>query len=205
MTGAFATRFGGSFLAALMRQREGTAVTEFGLIAPVFMMLMIGLYDITHMAYARSVFNGAVERAAREASLETADTTAADQIVASSVRPVIPDVQIETERMSYFDFTDIGRPEQFTDENDNDICDEGEAYVDENGSGQWEADVGKAGNGGAADVVIYTVRATYTPLFKIPFMSETWNSRTMTASAVKKNQPFGDQAALATTAGTCTA
>ena len=82
---------------------------------------------------------------------------------------------------------------------------ESTAYVDENGSGQWEADVGKAGNGGAGDVVIYTVRATYTPLFKIPFMSETWNSRTMTASAVKKNQPFGDQAALATTAGTCTA
>lgn len=201
---ALATRLRKPLLPALARQQHGTAVMEFGLIAPVFMMLMIGMYDITHMIYARSVFNGAVEQAAREASLETGDTEVADQIVADFIRPIIPGVEIETERTSYFDFADIERPEQFTDENDNDICDEGEAYVDENGSGEWEADVGVAGNGGAGDVVMYTVTATYTPLFKIPFMPESWNSRTMTATAVKKNQPFGDQAELATTAGTCT-
>jgi hypothetical protein len=202
--GAFTDRFRKPLLPALARQQQGTAVMEFGLIAPVFMMLLIGMYDITHLVYARSVFNGAVERAAREASLETGDTNEADQIVADIIRPVIPDVVIETERMSYFDFADIERPEQFTDANDNDICDEGEAYVDENSSGQWEEDIGVAGNGGAGDVVMYTAKATFTPLFKIPFMPESWSSRTMTATAIKKNQPFGDQAELATTAGTCT-
>jgi hypothetical protein len=192
------------------RSDAGSAVTEFGLIAPVFFLLMMGIYDVTHMVYARSVFNGAVERAAREASLETGDTTAADELVEDTIRPVLPDVSLASERKSYFDFADIGRPEQFTDIGDEDgnglgdgICNFSEPYVDENSSGSWDADVGRSGNGGAGDVVIYTVTATYSPVFKIPFMPESWASREMTAVAVKKNQPFADQQAYSSNAGTC--
>jgi hypothetical protein len=177
---------------------------EFGLIAPVFIVLLMGIFDLAHTAYAHSVFAGAVERAARDSSLETADTTAADQYVENVVTPVLPGVQVTTERESYFDFADIGRPEQYDDENGNDTCDNGEAYVDENRSGSWEADVGAAGNGGAGDVVVYTATATYDPLFTIPFMPSSWNTRTMKATAVKKNQPFSNQQDAGTTAGTCT-
>lgn len=201
-------------LCRLGRQQQGTAVTEFGLIAPVFMVFMIGVYDITHMAYARSVFSGAVETAAREASLETGDTAEADAFVLDAIQPVVPGVVVETERESYFDFADIDRPEPWTDNLgkdedgewidyagfENGTCDYGESFVDKNRSGEWEADGGAEGNGGAGDVVIYTARATYTPLFKIPFAPDSWNERTMTARAVKKNQPFGDQVAGA---GTC--
>lgn len=193
-----------TLLLRLLRREQGTAVTEFGLIAPVFFLLLIGLYDITHMTYARSVFAGAVERAARESSLETGDIDEADQIVDDSIRPILPNVVLTSERSSYFDFADIGRPEQFDDENGNNVCDDDESFVDENRSGGWDADIGTAGNGGANDVVVYTVTATYEPLFRVPFMPASWNDRTMTATAVKKNQPFGDQPAYATTAGTCT-
>jgi hypothetical protein len=201
----------------LARQQRGSAVTEFGLIAPVFFMLMIGIYDVTHMVYARSVFDGAVERAARDASLETGDTAQADQLVEDTIRPVLPDVELTSERRSYFDFADVGRPEQWTDNLgvdgagdlidypglNNGICDEGEPYVDENGSGEWEADVARSGNGGAGDVVMYTVTATYSPVFRIPFMPSAWADRTLTATAIKKNQPFAEQTGYATTAGTC--
>jgi hypothetical protein len=204
-------------LRRLARQQGGSAVTEFGLIAPVFFMLLMGIYDITHMVYARSVFDGAVERAAREASLETADTEAADQMVEDSIRPVLPDVVLTTERKSYFDFADIERPEQWTDNKgkdssgvlidypglNNGICDYGEPYVDENRSGDWDADIGVSGNGGAGDVIMYTVTASYTPLFKVPFMPSAWNTRSMTATAIKKNQPFANQTSYATTAATC--
>lgn len=198
-------------LRSIARSEGGSAVTEFGLIAPVFFMLMMGIYDVTHMVYARSVFQGAVERAAREASLETGDTTAADELVEETIRPVLPDVVLASERKSYYDFADIGRPEQWTDVGDEDgnglgdgICNFDEPYVDENSSGAWEADVGASGNGGAGDVVMYTVTATYSPVFRIPFMPESWASREITAVAVKKNQPFSEQLALSTNAGTCT-
>lgn len=187
----------------LARAESGIAITEFGLIAPVFFLMLIGLYDITHMAYARSVFNGAVERAARAAALEGGDPAAVDEMVRRLINPVMPGVEVETTRSSYFDFADIGRPEQFTDGNGNDTCDNDEAYIDENGSGTWEEDIGEAGNGGASDVVVYTVTASYEPLFKVPFMSKAWNTRTITASTIKKNQPFGDQLGYAVIAGTC--
>jgi Flp pilus assembly pilin Flp len=204
-------------LRRLARQQSGSAVTEFGLIAPVFLMLLMGIYDLTHMVYARSVLDGAVERAARDASLETANTEAADQMVEDSIRPVLPDVVLTTERKSYYDFADIKRPEQWTDYKGKDAlgdliqyaglnngrCDYGEPYIDENRSGSWDPDIGVGGNGGAGDVVMYTVTATYFPLFKIPFMPEAWNTRSMTATAIKKNQPFANQTEYSSQAGTC--
>ncbi len=191
-------------LCRLPRAQRGIAATEFGLIAPVFFMLIIGLFDVGHQVYARSVFVGAVEVAARQAALETGDTELADQLVYDRIRPLLPDVELETSRKSYFDFADIDRPEDFTDTNGNNKCDNGEAYVDENGSTHWEDDIGSDGNGGAGDVVIYTVTANYTPLFKAPFMPQLWNERSFTATAVKKNQPYGNQVEYATTARTCT-
>ena len=190
-------------LRRLLRQERGIAVTEFGLIAPVFFLLLLGLYDITHTAYAKSVFSGAVERAARVAALETGDPDAADQMIEDLVRPVLPDVEITTERQSYFDFADIGRPELFTDSNTNGICDNNESFTDLNGNGERDEDIGLSGNGGASDVVMYTVTATYTPLFKVPFLPESWNTRTMTATAVKKNQPFSNQTTYTPTPLTC--
>ena len=190
-------------LRRLLRQERGIAVTEFGLIAPVFFLLLLGLYDITHTAYAKSVFSGAVERAARVAALETGDPDAADQMIEDLVRPVLPDVEITTERQSYFDFADIGRPELFTDSNSNGICDNNESFTDLNGNGERDEDIGLSGNGGASDVVMYTVTATYTPLFKVPFLPESWNTRTMTATAVKKNQPFSNQTTYTPTPLTC--
>jgi hypothetical protein len=158
-----------------------------------------------------------VERAARDASLETANTEAADQMVEDSIRPVLPDVVLTTERKSYYDFADIKRPEQWTDNKGKDAlgdliqyaglnngrCDYGEPYIDENRSGSWDPDIGVGGNGGAGDVVMYTVTATYFPLFKIPFMPEAWNTRSMTATAIKKNQPFATQTEYSSQAGTC--
>jgi hypothetical protein len=187
----------------LLQRQDGTAVMEFGLIAPVFFLLLMGICDLAHTAYARAVFAGAVERAARNSSLETADTSAADTAIENTIAPVLPGAVVRTQRKSYVDFTDIDKPEQFDDENGNDTCDNGEAYVDENRSGSWDADVGSAGNGGAGDVVAYTATVTYDPLFRIPFMPSAWTERTITATAVKKNQPFGNQQGRGTTAGTC--
>ena len=177
---------------------------EFGLIAPVFFTLLFGMYDITHMVYARSVLVGAVEQAARTSALESGDIDEADALVLASLNPVVPGVKLASKRESYFDFNDINRPEQFNDLNDNGTCDDGEQYIDENRSGDWNANIGVSGNGGANDVVIYTVTATYEPLFKIPFVPATWNQRSMTSSTVKKNQPFGNQTGYADTPGTCT-
>jgi hypothetical protein len=187
----------------LAAAEDGGAAVEFAIIAPVFLLLLLGIFDIGQMAYAKAVLNGAVEQAARNGTLETADTAAADAQVEQAVKPVIPNATFATSRKSYYDFADVGRAEKWTDKDGDGTCDNGEPYVDENGSGSWEADIGKSGNGGAGDVVLYTVTVTYRPIFTAKFMSNYGGTRTLTATGVRKNQPFSTQTTYGASAGIC--
>jgi len=187
----------------LRSDETGSAVMEFGLIITVFMTLMLGLFDLGQLAYTQSVLNGAVQEAARSSSLEINDTAVADARVLELTRISAPGATISTSRVSYFDFADIKRAEAWNDEDGDGLCNNDEGYTDENGNGQWDEDVGSDGNGGAGDVVIYTVTATYEPLFPNPFYPGGSDSRTVTSSTVKKNQPFSLQDGLGSDAGVC--
>lgn len=190
-------------LADLREARIGSTVIEFAIVAPVLILLLTGIFDVGYMVYAQAVLNGAIQQAARSSSLETADTSAADAYITSIMQRILPSAQVATTRKSYYDFTDIARPEAWNDSNNDGTCDNSEAYTDENGNGHWDADVGKSGNGGADDVVIYTVTVTYKPIFSNPFIAGTAATRTLTASTVKKNQPFSAQTAYGSSAGVC--
>jgi hypothetical protein len=155
--------------------------------------MVIGMFDVGQSAYAQAILNGAVEEAARTSSLETGDTSVADAKVLKMVGHVAPGATISSERKSYYDFNDIDRAEKWNDAVPNGACDFGETYIDENGNGQWDEDIGVAGNGGASDVVIYTVTLSYKPLFPIPFYDGANATRSLTAVSIKKNQPFADQ------------
>lgn len=189
--------------ARLTRCRAGVSATEFALLAPVFILMLVGSLDMTQMVYANAMLRGAVEQAARDSSLETGDTTAADEMVADTLRPILPGVLIISSRVSYYDFADIGRPEKWEDRDLDGTCNDGEPYTDENNSGAWEPDIGVVGNGGAGDVVIYTVEAQYEPAFRVPFADALTGGRTLTATSVRKNQPFARQTEYGVRAGTC--
>lgn len=184
--------------------REGVTAVEFALAAPVLLVLLMGMFDMGHMAYLNAVLNGAVEKVARNSALETANTTTSDQTISTIMAGVAPGSSVTTTRKSYYDFTDVARPEAWNDANGNGRCDNGESYTDENNSGSWEADIGKTGNGGSGDVVYLTATMTYRPLFKVPFTGNPNGTRTLKATAVTKNQPFGIQGQYSTAARTCT-
>lgn len=187
----------------LARDNRAAAATEFALIAPVFFLLLSEVFNLGQMVYGRVVLDGAVQQAARGSSLETANTSAADAMVASLVRGVLPGATVTGSRKSYYDFADIARAERWSDSNNNGRCDNGEAYVDENRNGIWDNDVGVSGNGGAGDVVIYSVSVTYDPLFRIPFAPSSWGRTTLQASTVRKNQPYARQNGYGSGSGTC--
>lgn len=187
----------------LARECRGAAATEFALIAPVFFLLLAEVFNLGQMVYGRVVLDGAVQQAARGASLETANTATADAMVASLVRGVLPGATVSGSRKGYFDFADISRAERWGDTNNNSRCDEGEAFIDENRNGAWDSDIGVSGNGGAGDVVIYTVSVTYDPMFRIPFAPSSWGRTTLQASTVRKNQPYARQNSYGSGSGTC--
>lgn len=192
-----------NFVAALRDDEGGTTVMEFGLMATVFVTLLLGLFDLGQLAYTQSVLNGAVQTAARSSSLESGNTTSADAEVASLVGLTAPNATVKTSRISYFDYDDIERAESWNDADGDGTCNDGEAYSDENGNDQWDEDIGADGNGGASDVVVYTVTVSYDPLFPNPFIPGGTEKRELTSSTVKKNQPFADQPGYGATAGTC--
>ena len=201
---AWLSRGIGRCLFALRRDEEGTTVLEFGLIATVFISLLLGLFDLGQIVYTQSILDGAVQTAARSSSLESGNTAEADQEVQDIVRLTAPEATIAASRVSYFDFDDIERAERWNDTDGNGVCDNGETYADENDNGQWDEDIGSDGNGGAGDVVVYTVTATYEPLFPNPFVPGGSDERKLTASTVKKNQPYADQPGYGSAALRCT-
>jgi Flp pilus assembly protein TadG len=180
-------------LPSLGRDERGVAAIEMALVAPVFIMMLIGIYDLAYTAYIHSVLQGAVEQVSRNGTLETATTDKADAYVTDLIHGILPGSQVAAKRVSYYDFADIRRAEAWGDTNGNGVCDKSEKYTDENRNGRWDADIGTLDNGGANDVVMYTVTVTYSPMFPNPFISGTSGKRTMSASTVKKNQPYALQ------------
>jgi Flp pilus assembly protein TadG len=197
-------RIGTAKARSLLQDSSGAGTIEFALVIPMFLMLIFGVIDLGQMVYGQSVLNGAVQQAARNSTLEIANTTTTDQLVRDTVSPVLPGATVTSTRTNYYDFSDISRKEKWTDSNANGRCDNGEPYVDENGNGHWDSDIGESGNGSANDVVIYTVTAVYTPVIAIPLVAGAFRQQiTLTSSAVKKNQPFANQVSYGTVTGTC--
>ena len=50
---------------------RGLTIIEFAIIAPTLLVLMMGTFDLGFRAYATSVLQGEVQKAARDATLET--------------------------------------------------------------------------------------------------------------------------------------
>ena len=68
-------------LRALSRNSRGVTVVEFAIVAPVMMMLLMGLSDLAYQIYAQSILNGALQKAGRDATIQgAANNTAAIDI-----------------------------------------------------------------------------------------------------------------------------
>lgn len=188
--------------ARVITDENGATLTEFGLVAPILFMMLMGIFDMAHGVYTTALVNGAMQSAARNLTIEgaTLRESAIDQQVLAQVRAVVPtNATVTLTKQTYAEFNDVGRPEDFTDTNNDGICNNGEPYVDVNGNNQWDADRGKAGLGGARDVMLYTVTATYPRLFPIYKFIGMPKNATISGSTVLRNQPFDEQKRNTTT------
>lgn len=191
----------------LAKDRDGTTLIEFAIVAPVLMLMIFGLFDVAHTQYTGSVLNGAIQKAGRDISLQSAaaNETTIDTRVRDQVTSVMPRGSTVTiQKLSQFDFSDVNAPEDYTDLNNNGRCDAGEPYTDSNNNGSWNANRGRTGLGGARDVVVYTATVTYPRLFPLFSMIGLPANVTLRASTVLRTQPYAEQAARITTVRNCT-
>jgi Flp pilus assembly protein TadG len=188
--------------ARLFADKRGISITEFGLIAPVLMVVMLGTLDLGHTLYMQSVLQGAAQKAARDASLETgtqsSSQTASDTALATQIQRLAQAATVTVTRTSFRNYTRASSAtmEPFTDTDGNGTCNGGEPYQDNNGDGVWDTDSGTSGQGGAQDTVVYNVRAVYPRLFPYMQVIGLPANVTLNATTVLVNQPYGDQAAV---------
>lgn len=193
-----------SRLAHLFRNNDGATLVEFALIAPALLTLLLGMFEMSYNYYMQSLLQGSIQQAARDSTIEGANTKSAqiDAHVTDAVHDIVPDATVTFSRKSYTSFSSVNQPEDFTDTNDNGVCDDGEPFEDANGNGIWDPDRGVAGMGGARDAVLYQVTVSYPRTFgvsKLIGMSDTF---TTTATTILRNQPY-DKQATGTTVGNC--
>jgi Flp pilus assembly protein TadG len=194
-------------LRKLRRDREGVTLVEFAFVGPVLILMLMGLFDIAHTQYTSSVLYGAMQKAARDYTLETAGVSATtiDNRVQDQIRSVMPNgATITFTKSSFEDFKNVNEPEQYTDNNNNNRCDNGEPYEDANNNSSWDVYRGQTGIGEARDVFLYTTNVTYPRMFPMFSMIGLPANVNLSATTVLRRQPF-DQGSNATpTVRNCT-
>ncbi|MBH5321877.1 TadE/TadG family type IV pilus assembly protein [Aurantiacibacter sediminis] len=189
----------------LMRDDGGVTIIEFAFIAPVFFLMLIGMFDFGFQVYAQSVLSGAMQKAGRDSALEPGGLTA-EQLDASVTRRalmILPSATIEFSRSNYKDFADINKPEDFDDTDGDGICNNGEPFDDYNFNGVWDADRGESGQGGARDAVLYAATITYDRVFPLYNMFGISQESTLYSATVLRNQPFAEQGERVPEIGNC--
>jgi len=182
-------------------ERSGTSTIEFAVVAPVFLAMLMAVFDLGFLVYAKAVLQGAVEDGARSASLENTTWVDIENRVNSQVMSVIPvqnadtDISFDFDPTYYGNYSDIALPEDFTDSNSNGIWDTNECFVDRNSNRTYDTDVGLAGRGGAQDVVSISAEVTYRRIFPLWSLIGQDPDYTIAARTYLRNQPFSAQAA----------
>jgi Flp pilus assembly pilin Flp len=179
----------------LWRCERGATIVEFAIVLPVLLLAVIGIIEVAIVLFVSSTIESAVFEASRFGVTGNSDTpgvTREDrvrEIVARRTYGLVDMDRVEIDTLVYQTFADIGEPEPFTDTNGNAAYEVGEDYVDVNGNGQWDPDMGAAGLGGPSDVVVY--RLTYSWGILTPIMRDVLgeNIRNISSVAVR-NEPF---------------
>ena len=197
--------------------QSGVSVMEFGLIAPVVAVMIMGTFDIGHQMYVNTVLNGALQEVGRDSSLEGATNTseqlAIDNKLKALVGEVVPGASLYcatanastppskpwvcVKRRYYKTFSKAATAEAesvIEDPDDADgRCDPGENFMDANHNGIWDEDGGNTGQGGAKDVVIIEVKINYDRLFPAAKMIGYDDAVELVSDSVIANQPYGKQ------------
>lgn len=189
--------------ARLLGCARGVSVIEFALAAPVLLLVITMLLEFAMMMFVQALLEGGLREAARYGvtGYTSVGMTREDEIRATVAANMAGLVDMSTATVTervYPGFSDIGKPEPFTDLNGNGVYDPGEPFTDVNGNGTWDADMGKSGPGGPGDIVLYTVKITYRPITPVLLPLFGTDGRIpLEASVVVRNEPYGGSTMVA--------
>ena len=177
-------------MAALRRLRgtpegeRGQAIVEFAFLAPIFLGMLGAIMEFSGIMFVQAMLEGSAREASRYGitGFTSGGVSRADQIkaiVEQHTHGIIDMDKLDMDTLVYENFADVG----------NEVWDNDEPFIDVNGNGTWDPDMGAAGMGGPGDVVVYSMRYDWSimiPLFR-PFFGNTIPIR---ADIAVRNEPF---------------
>ncbi len=172
---------------------DGVTAVEFALIAPVFVLLLMGIIEFSLIMFVSSAIEGAIAASGRygKTGYTAAGSSRQQQIVATvaaRTNGLINPSLITVTTTVYPSFDSISKDEPYVDTNHNGTHDSGEAYTDINHNGQWDS-AGVSGLGNANDIVVYTVSYPWT--INTPLIGKFFGSPYIISSrTVVKNEPY---------------
>lgn len=189
------------FPARLRGDRRGLAIVEFAFTAPILILMVMGLSDLSYRAYVQSILTGALQKAGRDSTIQGSATRTAEinEEVMGMVRQTARDATFTATRTAYANyssvngepFEDSSPPSRFA---NNRFDAARECFTDTNHNGSWDVSPGTTGQGGAGDVVVYEMTVTYPRLFPMAGLLGWSQDQIISAKTLLKNQPFADQA-----------
>ncbi|WP_422343848.1 TadE/TadG family type IV pilus assembly protein [Parasphingorhabdus sp.] len=184
-----------SKLSRLRRDDEGATLMEFGLIAGPLIALLFGIMEIGYQGYVDTMSKSIMHQVARQASVGGKSVAQIETEIKDGLDPLLlSNATVDVKVRSYFEFTNIGKPEKLTKDINNDgNLDSGDCYLDGNDNGVFDINTGRSGTGGPDDIVNYEITIVSPRVF--PLTTLFGGSKEMTsynATAVR-NQPYGSQ------------
>ncbi|MHA1566957.1 MAG: TadE/TadG family type IV pilus assembly protein [Alphaproteobacteria bacterium] len=185
----------------MVEDRRGSAAVEFGLIAPLFILMIVGIVEVGTTLFVGALMEGAIRDASRY-GITGQDGANRAQVIRDIIeeRTIgLVDINIATiQTQVYESFEAVGSAEPYTDDNPaNGTYDVGEAFVDVNQNSQWDSDQGKDGVGEPGEIVLYTVD------YNLPMLTGYVASHLgsgghigLSASIAVLNEPFIDDPAV---------
>lgn len=161
------------------------------MVAPVLLLLVLGIFDLGYRSYATSVLQGALHDASRMATVGGFSMAQIDARVKTRLSNFATRSAVTTAAESYYEFTGVAQAEKIVgDTNPVGAYNAGDCFEDANGNSRFDTDRGRSGTGGADDIVRYTVTITYPRIVPLGNFMGWGDTQTLTANTVLRNQPY---------------
>ena len=185
-------------LHALRKDKRGATLLEFGLIAPVLIIVLLGLFDMGYQSYAKSVMAGTLYKAARRATTGSYTTAQIDTYINQQLTRFNGRGTVTITKKSYYEFSGVGKAENFRigDTVPLNVYNAGDCFEDTNANNTYDdaSTAGRTGLGGSDDIIYYNVSMNFPRLFPMYRLMGWTADVTVSENTVLRNQPYAAQA-----------
>lgn len=194
-------------LNAFAQDTLGATAVELAMIAPVLILVLVGIIELSMAMFINTVVEGSLKDASRlgltgQIQEGSSNTQALVDMLNEASLGLLGLTTADVTTLVYENFAYVGKGEEFTDldgdgswtpgpytHTDGTVYPDGEPWVEVNGNGVYDEDFGVAGLGAQGDIVLYTVEYNWNFLSGqvIPILS---GIIPMRASIVVRNEPY---------------